>query len=65
MMFYDEGSSWQIISFAVLTLGALIFQIGAKYDKWKNPEKYEFDWKAELEEEWWGSPQQFPGEIWK
>ena len=51
MMFYDEGSSWQIISFAVLTLGALIYQIGAKYDQWKNPEKYEFDWKAELEEE--------------
>ena len=31
--------------------GILIFQIWAKYDKWKNPENYEFDWKAVLEEE--------------
>tara|TARA_B100001741_G_scaffold274578_1_gene244377 strand:+ start:310 stop:465 length:156 start_codon:yes stop_codon:yes gene_type:complete len=51
MDFYDEGSSWQIITFTVLTLGALIFQIGTKFDQWKNPEKYEFDWKAGLEEE--------------
>ena len=51
MMFYDEGSGWEIIIAAVLTVGALIFQIWAKYDKWKNPENYEFDWKAALEEE--------------
>ncbi len=51
MDFYDEGSSWQIITFTVLTLGALIFQIGTKFDQWKNPEKYEFDWKLGLEEE--------------
>jgi hypothetical protein len=51
MMFYDEGSGWEIITFAVLTLGALIFQIGTKFDQWKNPGKYEFDWKEGLEEE--------------
>jgi hypothetical protein len=28
MEFYHEGSGWEIITFAVLTLGALIFQIG-------------------------------------
>ena len=51
MMFYDEGSGWEIITAAVLTLGALIAQIGTKFDHWKNPEKYEFDWKEGLEEE--------------
>jgi len=49
--FYDEGSGWELILFAVLSLGALIVQIGTKFDQWKNPEKYEFDWKAGLEEE--------------
>ena len=51
MMFYDEGSGWELILFAVLTLGALTFQIGTKFDQWRNPEKYEFDWNAGLEEE--------------
>ena len=51
MEFYDEGSGWELILFAVLSLGALIFQIGARFDQWKNPEKYEFDWKTGLEEE--------------
>ena len=51
MMFYDEGSGWEIITFAVLTLGALIVQIGTKFDQWKNPGKYEFDWKEGLEGE--------------
>ena len=50
-MFYDEGSDWQVIVVAVITVGALISQIWFKYDKWKNPENYDFDWKAELEEE--------------
>ena len=50
-MFYDEGSDWQVIVVAVITVGALIAQIWSKYDKWKNPENYDFDWKAELEEE--------------
>ena len=50
-MFYDEGSDWQVIVVAVITVGALIAQIWFKYDKWKNPENYDFDWKAELEEE--------------
>ena len=50
-MIYDEGSNWQIIIFAILTLGALIFQIWFKYDKHKNPENYDFDWKVILEEE--------------
>ena len=50
-MFYDEGSGWELILFAVLTLGALTFQIGTKCDQWRNPEKYEFDWNAGLEEE--------------
>ena len=50
-MFYDEGSGWELILFAVLSLGALIFQIGARFDQWRNPEKYEFDWNSGLEEE--------------
>ena len=50
-MFYDEGSDWEVIVVAVITVGALIAQIWSKYDKWKNPENYDFDWKAELEEE--------------
>ena len=50
-MFYDEGSDWEVIVVAVITVGALIGQIWFKYDKWKNPESYDFDWKAELEEE--------------
>ncbi len=50
-MFYDEGSDWEVVVVAVITVGALIAQIWSKYDKWKNPENYDFDWKAELEEE--------------
>jgi len=50
-MFYDEGSDWEVIVVAVITVGALVGQIWFKYDKWKNPENYDFDWKAELEEE--------------
>ena len=50
-MFYDEGSDWEVIVVAVITVGVLIGQIWSKYDKWKNPENYDFDWKAELEEE--------------
>ena len=50
-MFYDEGSDWEVIVVAVITVSALIGQIWFKYDKWKNPENYDFDWKAELEEE--------------
>jgi hypothetical protein len=50
-MVYDEGSYWQIIITAVLTFGALIFQIYSKYHRWKNPEFHDFDWKAALEEE--------------
>ena len=50
-MFYYEGSDWEVIVVAVITVGALIVQIWSKYDKWKNPENYDFDWKAELEEE--------------
>ena len=50
-MFYDEGSDWEIIVAAVLTVGAIFFQIWSKYDEWKNPENYDFDWKAEQEEE--------------
>ena len=49
-MFYDEGSDWEVVV-AVITVGALIAQIWSKYDKWKNPENYDFEWKAELEEE--------------
>ena len=50
-MFYDEGSDWEVVVVAVITVGALIAQIWSKYDKWKNPENYDFDWKAEQEEE--------------
>ena len=50
-MFYYEGSDWEIIVAAVLTVGAIFFQIWSKYDKHKNPENYYFDWKATLEEE--------------
>tara|TARA_B100000927_G_C16276150_1_gene393574 strand:+ start:516 stop:668 length:153 start_codon:yes stop_codon:yes gene_type:complete len=50
-MFYDEGSDWMIISVAVLSLGALVFQIWVKYDERKNPDTYSFDWKSALEEE--------------
>ena len=49
-MFYDEGSDWQVIVVVVITVGALIGQIWSKYDKWNNPENYDFDWKADLEE---------------
>ena len=49
---YDEGSDWEIIVAAVLTVGAIFFQIWSKYDEWKNPENYDFDWKAEQEEEY-------------
>ena len=31
-MFYDEGSDWEIIVAAVLTVGAIFFQIWSKYD---------------------------------
>ena len=50
-MFYDEGSDWQVIVVAVITVGALISQMWSKYDQWKNPENYDFDWKAQLEQE--------------
>ena len=50
-MFYDEGSDWQVIVVAVITVGTLISQIWSKYDQWKNPKNYDFDWKAQLEEE--------------
>tara|TARA_B100001287_G_scaffold178916_1_gene150851 strand:+ start:582 stop:734 length:153 start_codon:yes stop_codon:yes gene_type:complete len=50
-MFYDEGSDWMVIFVAVLTLGALAFQIWSKYDARKNPDMYSFDWKSALEEE--------------
>ena len=50
-MVYDEGSDWEIIVAAVLTVGAIFFQIWFKYDKHKNPENYDFDWKATPEEE--------------
>ena len=50
-MFYYEGSVWGIVVAAVLTVGAIFFQIWSKYDKHKNPENYDFDWKATLEEE--------------
>ena len=50
-MFYDEGSDWEVIVVAFITAGALIGQIWFKYDKHKNPENYDFDWKATLEKE--------------
>ena len=40
-----------VIFVAVLTLGALAFQIWSKYDARKNPDMYSFDWKSALEEE--------------
>tara|TARA_B100001113_G_scaffold128012_1_gene104467 strand:- start:509 stop:661 length:153 start_codon:yes stop_codon:yes gene_type:complete len=50
-MFYDEGSDWMVISVAVLTFGALVFQIWTKHDERKNPDTYSFDWKSSIEEE--------------
>tara|TARA_B100000900_G_scaffold197074_1_gene166787 strand:+ start:234 stop:386 length:153 start_codon:yes stop_codon:yes gene_type:complete len=50
-MFYDEGSYWEVLVIAVLTAGAILLQIWVKYDKRKNPENYDFDWKATKEKE--------------